>query len=138
MVQYNRDTTTMHRCNTDAKSVHVIDLEDHNLHHKESFSKQLRNAKKEHDTTVSRSSKVESKSQFEEIIISVDRVVEAAADAISSTLDQVNEQLRTSEPVTINKEPMQKAEKVFDETERKVQEFKQNYGEQVTRGNESY
>ncbi len=128
----------MHRCNTDSKSVHVIDLEDHNLHHKESFTKQLRNAKKEHDTTVSGHSKAEPKSQFEKIVISVDRVVDAATDAIGATLDQVNEQLRTSEPVTINKEPMQKAEKVFNDTERKVQEFKQNYGELVTRGNESY
>ncbi len=140
MVQYNRDTSKMHRCNTDSKSkANVIDLEDKHAHHKESFTKQLRHAKKEHDSSVIRSSPaLPAKMEYNEVILSVEGVVEAATDAINATLDQVNEQLRSSSPVEINQQPMRKAEKQYENAERKVQDFKQHHGEFSTRGNESY
>jgi hypothetical protein len=149
MVQFNMNTASLARCHAEHYTVAAgcIDIDDHCCIHKDSFTRQLTKDKNFHDTHVVHAMpstvipQMESQAQmmFGDIVVSVNEAVESADYAISRTIDQINEQLRSHEPVHVKNEAvMKQAMQRLDETERKVREFRKVVGDEKTRGNESY
>jgi len=128
-------SNTRHHVHHDPKP---LDLEDHQLHHKESFKHSLNADKQHHDTHrinhLNQPAEPESM-MIKDIMSSTQKTVSAAELAVNETLDNIKAQLE-GERVLESKQSLMSAYKNADETDAKLLQFKQkmtsSYGKTET------
>ncbi|KAL0482410.1 sphingoid long chain base kinase [Acrasis kona] len=136
MVQTSFDTSKMntrHHVHHDTKP---LEVEDHNLHHKDSFKHSLNQDKLHHDTyRVNHLQPRADDAMIMDVMQSAEKTVTSAEEAVLQTLDNIEAECE-GRYVESNKKFVQRAYKDADATDAKLLQFKQkmtsSYGKTET------